>query len=88
MLELTTNLERSSPDRQLLYITGGVLASNENRGRLEFRVVLKRRCVLAAIHDFKPSLPWFAYKYTQAIIHLIVMKSFSAYLKSKRVNLK
>lgn len=83
MLELTANSERSTPDRQLLYITGGLLASKDNKGRLEFRVVLKRQFVLAAIHDFKPALPWFIYKYTQAFIHLMVMRTFARHLKKK-----
>ncbi len=80
MLELTTNSERSSADRQLLYITGGILAAKDNRGRLELRVVLKQQFILAAIHDFKPSLPWFVYQYTQAILHLIVMRAFARHL--------
>jgi hypothetical protein len=81
MLELTANQERSSVDRQLLYITGGLLAAKDNGGRLEFRVVLKRQSVLAAIHDFKPSLPWFIYKYTQAILHALVMNAFANHLR-------
>lgn len=82
MLDLFINRERSNPDRQLLYIKGGQLVSPDDKGRLEFRVVLHRRFVLAAIHDFRPSLPWFLYRYTQALIHLWVMSSFAKYLKS------
>jgi hypothetical protein len=83
LLKLTFSPDRSDLDRQLLYITGGHLVAPENRGRLEFRTVLNRRFVLAAIHDFSPSLPWFIYKYTQALLHLFVMKSFGRHLSFK-----
>lgn len=79
-LEMRLSEERSSADRQLLYVTKGLLVSKKNRGRLEFRVVLHRRFVLAAIHDFRPALPWFIYKYTQAKLHLFVMNAFGRHL--------
>ncbi len=80
MLDLVLNRERSTPDRQLLYIEGGMLSADDNKGRLEFRVVLKRKFVLAAIHDFKPSLPWSFYRFTQAVAHVWVMRNFANYL--------
>ncbi len=76
LLELRLSEERSNPDRQLLYIIRGLLVRRKERGRLEFRVVLGRRFVLAAIHDFSPALPWFVYKLTQAKLHIIVMRVF------------
>lgn len=82
LLSLKLNQERSNCDRQLLYFNDGLLVSNENRGRIEFRVVLNRRFVLAAIHDYRPSLPWFIYKLTQAWFHLLVMRAFAKYLDS------
>jgi uncharacterized protein YbjT (DUF2867 family) len=81
LLLLERSIERSTEDRQLLYIRGGLLAHGQGRGRLEFREVLERRFVLAAIHDFHPRLPWFVYKYTQAVVHLIVMKAFGRHLE-------
>jgi hypothetical protein len=72
--------ERSTPDRQLLYVIKGLLVSKKNRGRLEFRVVLNRHYAIAAIHDFKPALPWYIYKYTQAKIHLWVMNAFAKHI--------
>jgi hypothetical protein len=36
--------------------------------------------VLAAIHDFTPTLPWYFYNVTQAITHLIVMRGFGRHL--------
>jgi uncharacterized protein YbjT (DUF2867 family) len=84
LLELQLSPERSNDDRQLLYVKNGWLVSKENQGRLEFRVVLNRKYILAAIHDFRPSLPWFLYKYTQAKLHLLVMTAFSRGLLSAR----
>lgn len=76
LLDLHLSMERSNPDRQLLYIQKGLLVGKGNRGRLEFRVVLRRKYVLAAIHDYGPALPWYIYKYTQARVHLLVMRAF------------
>ncbi len=81
LLILKRSVERSSPDRQLLYIVGGFLSAKQERGRLEFREVLDKKYVMAAIHEFRPSLPWFIYRFTQAIIHLFVMSAFGEHLK-------
>jgi uncharacterized protein YbjT (DUF2867 family) len=80
LLELKLSPDRSHVDRQLLYIIKGLLVAEQERGRLEFRVVLNRQYVLAAIHDYRPALPWFIYRYTQAKIHLFVMNAFQKYL--------
>lgn len=77
LLELEFSGERSTPDRQVLYIRSGLLVSRENQGRLEFRRVLGEQFVLAAIHEFRPALPWYIYKYSQAIVHLLIMKAFA-----------
>jgi uncharacterized protein YbjT (DUF2867 family) len=74
---------RSSSSRQLFYIRGGLLAYDQGRGRLEFREVLNGRFILSAIHDFRPRLPWLIYRWTQALLHLWVMRSFDRHLKSK-----
>jgi uncharacterized protein YbjT (DUF2867 family) len=84
LLELEQNATRSSPGRQLLYIRGGLLVARNNSGRLEFREVLAGRFVLAAIHDYRPALPWFIYKYTQALLHLLVMRAFEKHLNSQK----
>ncbi len=79
LLELSYAPERSEPDRQLFRITGGWLARvnpDASNGRLEFREVLNRKGIMAAIHDFRPALPWFVYNLTQALVHLYVMRSF------------
>lgn len=77
LLEMKISEERSHSDRQLLYVVSGLAVSKANRGRLEFRVVLNRKFVIAAIHDFTPALPWFVYKFTQAKVHLFVMNAFA-----------
>jgi uncharacterized protein YbjT (DUF2867 family) len=85
LLQLNLNLERSDPDRQLMYLTDGLLLAKTHRGRLEFRVVLHRQFVLAAIHDFEPALPWYIYRYTQAQFHLFVMNAFARHLARQSV---
>lgn len=81
LLILKWSPERSTTDRQLFYIKGGLLAADQDRGRLEFREVLNGSTTLSAIHDFHPALPWYIYRYTQAIVHLIVMHFFGKYLE-------
>lgn len=84
LLVLTHSVDRSSPDRALMYITGGVLTrvdeTGARRGRLEFRRVPGEGVYLAAIHDFSPRLPWWFYTVTQAKAHLIVMRAFGRHL--------
>lgn len=80
LLVLALEPKRSAPDRQLFYIRGGLLALTEGRGRLEFREVPDRRALLTAIHDFLPRLPWLLYRFTQAIVHAIVMWAFGKHL--------
>ncbi|AMA73940.1 hypothetical protein ACH33_14565 [Aneurinibacillus sp. XH2] len=82
LLELTYSKERSTPDRTLYYITGGILArvDTQRRGRMEFRQVLDGRYVIVAIHEFIPRMPWFLYRATQALVHLWVMRSYGRYL--------
>ena len=85
LLELTYSPSRSTDDRVLFYITGGLLARTKDnkKGRLEFREMLNRTCVLAAIHDFSPTLPWYFYNLTQALAHLVVMRGFGRHLASQ-----
>ena len=82
LLILSYSNDRSTRDRTLFYITGGILSQTRegHRGRLEFRNVLNNRYVLVAIHDFSPTLPWYLYNATQAIVHLWVMHQFGKHL--------
>ncbi|MBC75195.1 MAG: hypothetical protein CME64_04200 [Halobacteriovoraceae bacterium] len=81
LLSLKWSPERSENSRQLFYIKGGMLAAPQDRGRLEFREVLNGKYMLAAIHDFYPALPWYFYIFSQALVHLIVMKLFGRHLR-------
>ncbi len=70
LLLLEHSRARSSSDRQLFYVRGGLLCSRWNeRGRLELRETLGGRWCLAAVHDFRPALPWFIYRLSQAEVH-------------------
>jgi nucleoside-diphosphate-sugar epimerase len=81
LLMLAYSAERSSEDRALFYIRGGVLADvRGDRGRFEFRSVPGAQVVIAAIHDFVPRLPWPIYSLTQARVHLWVMHAFGRHL--------
>ena len=84
LLVLTEQQERSTPDRYVLRVSGGLLADTEDTTppgpRLEFRVVNDGRHVLAAVHDFVPRLPWLVYVGTQANVHLAVMRAFGRHL--------
>ncbi len=80
LLELNFAESRSAADRQLFYISGGLLARSAGRDRLEFRETPDGASILAAIHDFEPALPWPIYNLTQARAHLFVMHSFARYL--------
>lgn len=90
LLELSYSRDRSSADRPLYYITGGVLAeapvATDGRApaRLEFRESPDRRSVLAAIFNYRPSLPWWFYRITQAPMHLLVMRLFAWHLARQK----
>ena len=82
LLELKVIKSRSDDNRKLFYITGGWLVKRSSLGWLEFRSVLNNEYMIAGIHEYVPSLPWYIYKYTQAKLHLIVMKRFEKFLFS------
>lgn len=83
LLELTLQGTRSSEQRQVFFITGGMLNDPEprGRGRFEFREVSGQAAVIGAIHDFRPRLPWRIYSISQAIVHLWVMRGFRQHLR-------
>lgn len=89
LLEIRLSEDRSSTDRALFYVDGGLLAvlptDDERRGRLEFRLAPGGQQVIAALHDFVPSLPWAVYVRTQARVHLFVMHAFGRHLRRVRV---
>jgi hypothetical protein len=84
LLVLELSSERSFQGRKLFYITGGILNKDTGlRGRLEFRASPNKKNIIAAIFDFRPSLPWFIYRYSQALVHLYVMRRFGEYLRRR-----
>lgn len=80
------SLERSpaecTPEREVYRIRGGLLcrARGGEKARFEFQSVLGGRYVMAAIHDYAPALPWPLYRWTQAVIHLLVMRRYQRLL--------
>ena len=82
LLTLSFQPELSSPDRQMYFITGGLLARGHEdlNPRMEFRDVLNGRHTIVALHDFRPVLPWFLFAVTQAYVHLIVMRNFQKHM--------
>lgn len=81
LLVLTKSLDRSTDSRALYYITGGLMARNSTlNGRFDFRWVESEQAFLVALLDFRPSLPWFIYKFTQAPFHEWVMRRFDRHL--------
>ena len=85
LLTLSFQQKHSSPGRRMYFITGGLLAKGHDgpKPRFEFRDVLNNRYTIAAIHDFRPQLPWILYIFTQAVIHLIAMRTFQKYMIKK-----
>ena len=82
LLILRLDEDRSPRGRALFYVEGGVLASDDGPrpGRFEFRLTPDGTHVLAAVHDFVPTLPWYVYELTQALGHLLVMRLFGRHL--------
>jgi uncharacterized protein YbjT (DUF2867 family) len=80
LLVLTHVADQSTPDRQLFYVSGGLLSLAKQRGRFELREVRGTRTLITAIHDFGPRLHWYIYRYTQAPFHAWVMRAFRNHL--------
>ncbi|WJY26841.1 MULTISPECIES: NAD(P)H-binding protein [Sporosarcina] len=88
LLELSYSGERSTEDRALYYITGGLLTDTQHneRGRMEFRKIPGADEAIIAIHDYLPSLPWFVYYFTQAFMHSFVMGAFRRHMNRLSVS--
>lgn len=82
LLELTpTPYTENRQRRCAFYISGGMLSRDvDPPGRFEFRLFPGQGCLIASIHGFAPTLPWWLYANTQARIHLRVMKAFGRHL--------
>jgi hypothetical protein len=79
---------RSCVDRQIFYITGGVLVVKKQslNARIEFRLCPHENKAIVAIHDYYPSLPWLIYLFFQSKIQKLLIDLFSQHLK--KVSLK
>ena len=89
LLALRLDAERSSPDRTLYEIVGGLLFRGgpvHGVPRLEFRVTRPGEEALAAVQDFQPRLPWRVYAATQAPLHHWVMLRFAKHLARLRAS--
>ncbi len=86
LLSLAETPERSTHERALFLIRGGLLVSKSSPplARLEFRETLQGTTLLAAIQEFVPRLPWMIYKVTQAVLHLWVMNEFAEHLSAQK----
>jgi len=71
-------------NRAKFHVVGGLLTKTKDTGWLEFRSVSSGKFVLASINEFVPSLPWYIYKYSQAMIHKFVMIEFGKYLSQPK----
>lgn len=90
ILELTYDKTKSQSNHALYRISGGIFVNRKEvlNGRLEFLQLPNSQECIVAIHDYHPSLPWFIYKYSQAKLHLWVMKAFDLHLRRLSKNKK
>ncbi len=70
-------------ERVKFHIIGGFLSKTTDTGWLEFRLIA-HSYTLSIIHNFIPSLPWYIYLFTQALMHKKVMSDFSLFLKNQK----
>lgn len=79
-----TNKLDSGVRRIKFHIIGGFLSKRTDCGWLEFRQIADRKFTLASIHEFVPTLPWYIYRFSQAILHKRVMMAFGRSLLAKK----
>ncbi len=84
LLVLEYSESRTFQSRPLYYIRGGFLAKPNKKARMEFRKSSQASFFIVAIHEYAPRLPWYIYRYSQAMLHAFVMKSFGKYLMRKK----
>ena len=84
LLELTpTPYTADNARRRAFYISGGLLSRKvDPPGRFEFRLFPENNCLIASIHGFAPTLPWWIYAFSQARLHLGVMHAFERHLNA------
>lgn len=86
ILRLERDQGRCQTDLEVWNVTGGLLArfGKERAARLEFRVLPGGTAALVALHDFRPWLPWWIYRATQAVVHGWTMACFARHLRGIR----
>ncbi len=83
LLILKPILSEPNMPRAKFHIVGGLLSKRSDCGWLEFRQVANRKFTLVSINEFVPILPWYIYRFTQAILHKWTMTSFAEHLESE-----
>ena len=81
LLRLRYEAERSTLGRQIFSVVGGMLSRRAGRGLLEFRQLPGSLTLLASVHEFEPRLPWWIYRNSQAVFHVMVMRRFARHLR-------
>ncbi|MDW3930784.1 NAD-dependent epimerase/dehydratase family protein [Staphylococcus saprophyticus] len=88
LLLLSKDFKASNNERILYRIVGGDFALDSDGGnaRLEFRRLPNSDACIIALQEYKPTLPWWVYKYTQAKVHKSVMNLFKFKINSQKTN--
>jgi len=81
LLILKPILSETEMPRAKFHIVGGLLSKRSDCGWLEFRQVANRKFTLVSINEFVPTLPWYIYRFTQAVLHKWTMTSFAEHLE-------
>ena len=64
-------------------VVGGMLATDGDlKGLLEFRVLPAFSCLLCSLQSYVPRLPWLLYRFTQAMLHIWVVRRLGKALAS------
>ena len=79
LLRLRRDESRCDAEIETMRIIDGLLVrkAGSDRARFEFRRIRCRNVAVTALHDYAPSIPWFIYEWTQAIVHRVVMGLFA-----------
>lgn len=76
---------RSSDECAYLEVAdGSVVAHAAGEARFEFRILLDRVTLIAALMGFESALPWPVYRLTQAALHERAMRQFSVWLAEQQ----
>jgi uncharacterized protein YbjT (DUF2867 family) len=85
LLTLIKDWVHSTSSKQIFRVGSGLLVGQGGKGRFEFAESQDRTFLIVALHNFRPALPWWIYRLTQAVVHKIVMAQFAKKLGRSRV---